>query len=248
NHAIIAIHLPDNELDASLVSTTNHPKLGRLLFFDPTDEVTPFGELHGPLQANYALLVTPDGGELTQLPQLVTAANGVTRTAKLAIDAHGTLSGTVHDVRVGDAAWYQRWALRDMEKDADRIKPIEMLMAHSMGSFQITKATISNAKQYSEPFGYDWSFAALDYGKLTGDMLLVRPRVLGEKSIGLMETKEPRKYPVEFEGPQRDSDTFEIKLPAGYTVDELPPPMDADYAFGSYHSKTEFSGDTIRYT
>jgi len=31
-------------------------------------------------------------------------------------------------------------------------------------------------------------------------------------------------------------------------VDELPPPIDVDYSFGSYHSKTEAVGDTIRYT
>jgi len=46
----------------------------------------------------------------------------------------------------------------------------------------------------------------------------------------------------------RDTDTFEIALPAGYEVDDLPPPVDADYSFASYHSKTEANGDAIRYT
>ncbi len=31
-------------------------------------------------------------------------------------------------------------------------------------------------------------------------------------------------------------------------MDELPPPVDADYSFAAYHSKTEFSGSVIRYT
>ncbi len=248
NHAILAIHLPDGVNDASLVATIQDPKLGRLLFFDPTDEVTPFGELHGPLQANYALLVTPNGGELTQLPQLLTSTSGTTRTASLTLDPRGTLSGSVHETRVGDSAWYQRWELRDVEKDSDRIKPIEQMMSHSMGSFEITKATVSNLKQNTLPFHYDWTFVAPDYGKNAGDLLLVRPRVLGTHTSGLLETKEPRKYPIEFEGPRRDTDTFEIKIPAGYVVDELPPPTDVDYSFASYHSKTEAAGDTIRYT
>jgi hypothetical protein len=248
NHAILAIHLPDDVKDPSVVAVVEHPKLGRLLFFDPTDEVTPFGRLHGPLQSNYALLVTPDGGELTQLPQLLTTANSITRTGQFTVDAHGTLMGTVHEVMVGDAAWYQRWRLRDAQKDADRIKPIEQLMSHSMGTFQITKASVTNISQTSLPFGYDWTFGALDYGKTAGDLLLVRPRVIGVKASGLLETKEPRRYPVEFEGPQHDSDTFEIKIPAGYAVDELPPPTDVDYSFASYHSKTEAKGDSIVYT
>ncbi len=66
--------------------------------------------------------------------------------------------------------------------------------------------------------------------------------------MGFLETKEPRKFPVEFPGPALDTDSFEITLPAGYVVDELPEPVNADYSFGSYHSKTEVSGPVIRYT
>jgi hypothetical protein len=63
-----------------------------------------------------------------------------------------------------------------------------------------------------------------------------------------METKEPRKFPIEFDGPALDTDTFEITLPAGYSVDDLPPPVDADFGFASYHSKSEVNGNVIRYT
>jgi len=61
-------------------------------------------------------------------------------------------------------------------------------------------------------------------------------------------TKEPRRFPIEFEGPVQDTDNFEIALPAGYTVDELPPPVDADFSFASYHSKTQVEGNVIGYT
>ena len=64
----------------------------------------------------------------------------------------------------------------------------------------------------------------------------------------MLETKEPRKYPVEFEGPRHDTDFFEIQIPSGYEVDDLPPPVDVDYSFGSYHSKTETQGGVLRYT
>ena len=81
-----------------------------------------------------------------------------------------------------------------------------------------------------------------------GNLLLVRPRVVGSDSSSLLETQEPRRYPVEFEGPWKNSDTIEIAIPAGYEVDDLPPAMDADYSFASYHSKTEASGNTLKYT
>ena len=76
----------------------------------------------------------------------------------------------------------------------------------------------------------------------------MRPRVLGNKAFSFGETKEARKYPYEFEGPARDTDTFEITIPPGYEVDDVPPPVDADFSFASYHSKTEVTAGVIRYT
>ncbi len=70
DHEILGVRLPEDVKDASLVAIYQHPTLGRVLIFDPTDELTPFGYLRGALQANYGLLVTPDGGDLIQLPQL----------------------------------------------------------------------------------------------------------------------------------------------------------------------------------
>jgi hypothetical protein len=110
------------------------------------------------------------------------------------------------------------------------------------------KASVVNNEHTDQPFGFNYSFESANYAKNAGNLLLVRPRVLGSKSWSVLETKEPRKFPIEFEGPSRDTDSFEIALPPGYEVDELPPPMDVDYSFGSYHSKTEASGQMLHYT
>jgi hypothetical protein len=248
NHMITAVKLPDGMDDPSLIATMQHPKLGRILFFDPTNELIPFGQLPGYLQANYGLLVTPSGGELVQLPQQPSRMNSIERTGKLTLDAAGVLKGEVKETRLGQRASEERWSLRTVTKDVDKIKPIENLLAGSLSSFRITKATLINQNLTDLPFGFDYSFEAASYAKNAGNLLLVRPRVLGVKALGFLETKEPRKFPVEFEGPSRDTDKFEITIPAGYEVDDLPPPVDADYNFASYHSKTEVKGNVIGYT
>jgi hypothetical protein len=248
NHAILAIKLPDGLTDPSLIATIQHPKLGRLLFFDPTNELTPFGQIGGYLQSNYGLLVTPYDSELVELPRQPATTNSIQRTAKLTLDTSGRLQGDVKEVRFGDRAWSERWALRSITKSTDQIKLIESLLADSLASFRITRASIVNLQLMDQPFGFNYSFESENYAKNAGNLLLVRPRVLGVKSEALLETKEPRKFPVEFEAPLRDTDTFEITLPAGYEVDDLPAPVDADYSFASYHSKTEATGGAIRYT
>lgn len=234
NHAITAIQLPDGLADPSLIAITQHPKLGKLLFFDPTSEMTPFGQIPGHLQANYGLVVTPDGGELIQLPQQPSNMNSIQRTAKLTLDPTGRLKGDVKEVRMGDRATSQRWQLRLATRDTDRIKPIESLLAGSLSSFRITHATVVNLQHTDQPFGFDYSFESDSYAKNAGNLLLLRPRVMGSKSSGILETKEPRKFPVEFEGPVRDTDSFEITIPPGYEVDDLPPPVDSEYSFASY--------------
>ena len=248
NHAILAVKLPDGLNDGSLEAVLTHPKLGRLLIFDPTDEYTPFGHIRGALQGNYALLVTPDGGDLVRLPDLSPAKNGITRSAKMTLDPAGNLKGDVQEIRLGDAANHQRYELRSATKDADRIKPIETLLAHSLAEFHITKATVTNLQLNSLPFQYNYSITAPNYAKNAGNLILVRPRLIGRKGGDLLETKEPRKYSVEFPGPSRDTDTFEITMPAGYEVDDLPPAVNAEYSFASYHSKTEVNGNTLKYT
>jgi Domain of Unknown Function with PDB structure (DUF3857)/Transglutaminase-like superfamily len=248
NHFVLAVQLPPGLTDPSLMAVMQHPKLGRILFFDPTDNLTPFGQLRGALQGNYGLLVMPDGGELVELPQLPTAANAINRSAKLTLDSQGTLQGEVTEVRVGDQALLQRWVLRSANKAADQIKPIETTLAHSLATFQIAKAAALGLHETALPFEYDYSFIAPNYAKHAGDLLLVRPRVLGSKSSAILETSEARQYPVELPGPERDTDVFEITLPAGYEVDDLPLPVDANYDFADYHSKAEKDGNVLRYT
>jgi hypothetical protein len=248
NHVILAIKLPDSVDDPSLFAVLTHPTLGRLLFFDPTNELAPLGQIGGYLQANYGLLVGPDGGELVQLPKQPTTLNGVRRVAKFSLDSSGDLQGDVQEFRVGDRAWSQRWQIRAAASENERVKPIETVLSHSLSGFRLTKASLINLHNPDQPFGFDYSFVSSNYAQRAGDLMLVRPRVLGTKATGLLETREPRNFPVEFDAPARDVDTFEITLPPGYVVDELPPPVDVDYSFASYHSKTEVKGNVIDYS
>jgi Domain of Unknown Function with PDB structure (DUF3857)/Transglutaminase-like superfamily len=248
NHVILAIKLPDEVQGPRYQAVLNHPKLGRLLIFDPTNEKTPIGQLSGDLQGNYALLVTTEGGELVETPQLPTRSNGITRSGKLKLEAHGTLTGEVQEIRFGDFAVYERYAQLSVKSSKDRVKRIEQEVSHSIGMFDITGATMQNLDVNDSPFSYTYTFVAPAYAKQIGDLMAVRPRVMGNRSSDILETRELRQFPVIFNGPERDTDTFEIALPPGYEPDDLPGPVDVDYGFASYHSKTESVGNVLKYT
>ncbi len=248
NHAIIAIQLPAGIDASALPAHSTHQTLGRLLFFDPTDPLIPYGRLPGTLQANVGMLVTPDGGELVQLPQMAHELNGVQRTAKLTLDESGVLRGDVQEIWSGDAAATQRWSLRTAVQDTDRIKPVESMLTHSLSTFQILKAGVRNLGAVDRPLEWQYTLEVDRYAKTAGDLVLLRPRVFGTLGSALLEEDEPRQHPIEFDAPARNTDVFEITLPAGYEVEELPPPVNADLGFVAYRSNTELTGNVLRYT
>jgi hypothetical protein len=248
DHVVLAIKLPEGADDGSFVATMQHPKVGKILFFDPTVTFVPFGQIGGYLQDNYGLLVAPDGGELVHLPKLSATSAGTTRKGTIRLDASGNFTGEFVEVHRGDAAWGQREYLKTVNKESDKVKIVEATLSESLPNFTVTKASVQNLDQNNQPFGFTYSVVGARYAKTAGDLLLVRPRIIGIESSGLLEKKEPRQTAVLFEAPLRDTDNFEITLPAGYEVDDLPPPVDIEYSFASYHSKTEAAGNLLKYS
>ncbi len=248
NHAIIAIRLPAGIDTKQMPAVVAHRTLGPLLFFDPTHPLIPLGNLPGGLQANHGMLVVPAGGELVSLPQTATALNGIQRTAKLTLDDQGTLKGDVRETWSGDAAAAQRYSLRTAQLDVDQIKPVESMLTDSLSTFDILSATVSNQRVLDRPLVWNYKLEVPRYPRTAGDLLIIRPRVLGSLSTSLLETKESRQHPIEFSAPTRNTDEFEITVPPGYAVDSLPPAINEDLGFVSYRSSTSFSGNVLRYT
>ncbi|HEX4649329.1 MAG TPA: hypothetical protein VH111_10905, partial [Steroidobacteraceae bacterium] len=248
DHMILAIRLPPGTSDPSLQAVLAHPRLGSLLLFDPTDPYTPFGSLSGRLHGSYGLLVVPEGSELVQLPRLPADANAIRTTAHLTLDAGGTLTGEVQEILIGDPAAHQRSVLTTFSQNDSHRKFLESHLGNAFSNFQILKATVGNVRANEQPLEWNYSLEAQHYAKASAGLLAVRPRVLGSKSSALLETREPRRYAVELDAAQHDTDTFEIALPPGYRVEELPAPVDVDYGFAAYHSRSQLVGHTLRYS
>jgi hypothetical protein len=245
NHAILAIRVPGGIDDNAFPASVKHPTLGRLLFFDPTNEYVPLGYLPSYLQDNYGLVVTPDGGELIRLPLLSPNINRLLRTGTFALADSGNLSGEIHEMRWGGPAADDRRHFEE-EQPSKRVDVFEKFLAASLNNFSITNASIGNLESNNEALTLDYKFVSQAYARNAGDLLIIRPRVVGETYSSILEGK-PRKYPIEFREATRQDDMFDITIPPGYVVDELPPPVSVESEYASYQSQIQFSGDTLHY-
>ena len=247
NHVILAIPLPADVQDADLLAIVAHPRYGRLLLFDPTSTLTPLGYLPSYEQANYGMLAGADGGELIRMPLFPPSANRLGRAAHLTLSPDGSVTGSVEEIRQGELAEASRSKLLAAQ-GADRAKVIESFLGSFLPGFTLTRASVGNLEAYDKMFVLNYQFVVPNYAQSAGDLLLVRPRVLGAKVSTILEEKD-RKYGIEFETATLQTDMFELTVPPGYVPDELPPPLKIDYEFASYSSSVEMiSANVLRYT
>ncbi|HEX6095534.1 MAG TPA: DUF3857 and transglutaminase domain-containing protein [Thermoanaerobaculia bacterium] len=245
NHVISAIRIP-REKAKGLDAVVEHPKLGTLLLFDPTSTVTPFGQLPPYLQASRGLLVTPQGGELIELPAHAPEASALRRKAKLQLDANGVLRGTVEEVRTGAVASSWRGQLQALNA-ADRTKFVESALASHLAHQTASDVTIENLDDPEADLVVRYAVSAAGYAKRVADMILVRPRVLGAKGESTVPAAG-RQHAYVTEGPSLQTDDVEIAIPAVVKLDELPKPVTVTTPHVQYTSNSTFEQGVLRYT
>jgi transglutaminase-like putative cysteine protease len=228
NHCIIAVVISDATQAAIIV---NHPTLGRLLIFDPTDDNTPVGDLPGHEQGSLGLVVAGDAGALLRMPTTTPESNLLERHAEVVLAPDGSISAKLHDRASGQSAVAQRGEFRSMPR-SDYVKRIEGWITNGASGASVSRVEPSDNSTEGR-FSLDVDFNAHAYGQLMQNRLLVfKPTIVSRREY-LFLTDAVRKYPVVLEG-HAYTETVTVKLPAGFEVDDLPDAVKLDTAFGSY--------------
>jgi Domain of Unknown Function with PDB structure (DUF3857)/Transglutaminase-like superfamily len=245
NHAILAIRPPTDSAAGGLRGVAQHPQLGQLLFFDPTSPYVPYGDLPVELQANNGLVVSDSGGELVKLPLAPAEANRVQRTLKLQLGADGSLQGESREIRTGAPAADFRGGWLNSSQ-VERQKGVQSIFGQLNTVAELRNVSVTSLDQPEEDPILTYQVRLPGYAKPAGSLVLLRP-ALSDWADDVMERGE-RSQPLTFPGAIQRSEVLEIALPDGYTVDELPPLVQADIGIASYTSRTESDGGVLRYT
>ena len=245
NHMIAAIEIPKGYENPALKAVVTAKTSKRYLIFDPTNTFVPIGLLPTYLQGSYGLLMAGADSEAITLPVLNSSSDTVNRTATFTLDPDGSLTGNVTVKRLGASSDDLRRYFT-LSSDKEKRQSLEDSLRNDLPSFQVDKEEIENTRNLDQPLILRYDVTASSYAKNAGNMLLVRPRVVGSDAIAL--TDEARRFPIEFDSTGEWRDTFDVKIPAGYTVDDVPDPVNVDVGFASYRSDVKADGNTLHYS
>ncbi len=245
NHMVTAIEIPKGYDSPKLRSVVTSKTGRRYLIFDPTWEKTPFGQLEHNLQGSYGILMEGADTQAIALPLLSPEYNTIRRNANLHLDPDGTLKGTITEKRFGDVSERRR-TLYTHGDVKEQNEELDHILEQDFPPFKVADFKVENAEALNKDLTTSYSLNVDRYARSMGQLLMVRPRVLGSEAPSV--DNEPRKVPIDLRETMQAKDDYDIELPQGYAVDELPEPVDLDLGFASYKSSSQIKGNVIHYS
>ena len=227
NHAIVAIRVSDA---ISLPTVLPDTPLGRLLIFDPTDPITPVGDLPQEEQGSQALVIASTRGALLTMPLLPASANRIESTVEAAVDADGRLDAKIQRQYFGQSAIPLRGVQTYLGSDELK-KAFEKGFSRRVGATTVRSVTTA-AHPEENRLSVSMDLGAERFAQnMQGRLYVVRPGMLSSGGDYFLPSK-PRTAPVKLESDLR-RDSIKIKLPPGFKLDELPSPVKIESPYGS---------------
>jgi len=242
NHCIIAIKISDETRTATVIT---HPKLGRLLIFDATDDDTLVGDLPDYEQGSLALIVAGASGSLARMPVTPSEVNLVDRRVEASLDQNGGLNAVVREKATGNWAVDFRSEFRHLSH-SDYEKAISGWVNRGATAAKLSKVDPRDDSTTGN-FDLEVDFTAPAYGQLMQNRLLVFKPAIVSRRDSLTLTDAKRTQPVVLKS-NAYSETARVKLPDGFDVDEMPDPVKLDTAFGSYSISYEVADRQLVFT
>ena len=245
NHMIAAIEIPKGYDSPRLRSVITAKTGRRYLIFDPTWDKTAFGQLEHELQGGYGVLMEGADSQVVQLPVLAPELNTIRRTASFHIQPDGSLKGTVVEKRFGDVSEYNR-ELYGAGDAKEQREYLDRVLKQDFTTFQVSDVKVEDADALNKDLTMTYTVSADRFGKNMGALLMVRPRVLGSEYL---ETDhKPRTVPINLRQTLQIKDDYDIELPPGYSVDEIPDPIKLDMGFAAYQSSSLVKDNVLHYS
>lgn len=225
NHCIFAARLKE---EASSPAVIEHPGLGKLVLFDPTDENTAFGLLPAHEEGSLALVAAPATSALLRTPSSESQHNKVERSLMGKLGQDGSLTATLREKAYGHAAAARNGTSSD---PAGLRRQLEEWLSRYMTGAELSTLTPASTGGTT---GFDASLTVPGFAQVSGSLFMFRPAPVF-MGAGVSFAERTRTQPLRLQ-PREVSDVVTLTLPEGFEVDEMPPPIDLRSNWGKFRS------------
>ncbi|HEY6307604.1 MAG TPA: DUF3857 domain-containing protein [Candidatus Angelobacter sp.] len=217
---------------------------GNDIYLDPGTRFCPFGLLRWVRTSTKGLKLDKKGGTFVDVPMATYQMALIRRSADLSLEADGTLQGEITVQFNGSEALERRLEALDTD-EAGKRKSLEDEVKEWLPHGADTKLKSAQGWEVSDdPLQARFTIAVPSYGTLAGKRLLVAGYLFQTKQRDAFKQQE-RKFPVYFPFAFEEDDTVNIKVPAGFTLESVPPPQNANIGFAGYQSASQFEGSQL---
>ncbi|HEV2802546.1 MAG TPA: DUF3857 and transglutaminase domain-containing protein [Pyrinomonadaceae bacterium] len=211
-------------------------------FFNPGYNYLPFGGLRWQEEGTMTLVTDPKEPEFVITPVTPPGRSLEKRTAKLRLDADGTLEGDVRIEYTGQAAVEIR-EYNDEDSPAQREETLKSRVQARLGGAELSNIRIENVTDSVKPFVYAYHVRVPGYAQRTGKRLFIQPAFF-QRGVGQLFPTSTRRNDIYFNYPWSEEDYVEIQLPEGYALDNAEAPSQFGAAeLSQYQPKLSVSTD-----
>lgn len=192
-----------------------------------------------------ALAVDENGGTLVRTPRYGYKENLQTRTIKAVVDEGGDMEAIIRS----SYRAVQQDRLHHIINGLSRDKLMEFLKEDiELATYDIRNYKYEEEQQQELPVVQEMlDLVADNYATVSGRRFFMVPNILS-RSQRKPKAADERKNELELDFGFTDIDTVEIKIPAGYKVEAIPPDVELKTKFGRYSASIKFAGDMISYS
>jgi Domain of Unknown Function with PDB structure (DUF3857) len=232
------------ELDSNAVLVKVN---GKDLFFDPGAMFVPYGLLPWEETGVKGMKLDKDGGSWIVTTLAESSASQIVRAANLKLDDQGNLEGSVTLTFTGLEAWSHRVRERN-EDDQARKKALEEELKGAVTA--ATEVELSNQpdwKSTEAPLVAEFHIKIPGWVSSAGHRALLPVGIFSAPEKQIFSHAE-RVYPICFSYPYQKKDDVKIELPSGWTISNLPKPIDRDAKDAEYVLKAEGESNQLHIT
>lgn len=220
---------------------------GSIQFYDPGTLYCPQGMLSWEKEAVTALIYGKRDSQFAETPITDAATSNRHKNLSVTIAPDGRVEARVESKLAGQRGLEFRSELAGLTSDGQR-KRIAADLRELLPTALIEEASIviSNLTSPLAQAGATYSFSVPQFAERAGRRLLMRPALLTTRDESLFVAPR-RSNNIYFRYPWSESERMVIAVPEGFTIEQLPSPVELDIGAANYRATFSQEKDRVIY-